>query len=125
MTEGLTTYWVIIGKGLCEFSVGYKIFVLYIHTIEHADNIVTHVLLLVSSSTDSEVMDYLASCNLNSSSHLEKILDWNNKGVEKDLIEIAKHLTEWEEKLVSPLGLTHTEKKDIKVKYAREPELQR
>ena len=70
-------------------------------------------------------MNYLASCNLTSSPHLEKTLDWDNRGVEKDLIEIAKHLTEWEEKLVSPLGLTHTEKKDIKAKYAREPELQR
>ena len=70
-------------------------------------------------------MEYLASYNLTSSLHLVKIIDWNNGGVEKDLIEIAKHLTEWEEKLVSPLGITHTEKNDINGKYPNKPELQR
>ena len=64
---------------------------------------------LITCLIDSEVMEYLIFYNLTSSPHLEKIIDWNNGGVEKDLIEIAKHLTEWEEKLVSPLGITHTE----------------
>ena len=66
---------------------------------------------------DDEVTSYLLSFGLTSSPHLEKTLDYDNGGVEEDLIEIAKHLIEWEEKLVAPLGLTHTEKKDIKMKY--------
>lgn len=70
-------------------------------------------------------MCYLDAYDLTSSPHLEKMLDWDNDGVKKDLYEIARHLTEWEVKLVAPLGLTPTEVSDIGVKYPREPELQR
>ena len=69
-------------------------------------------------------MRYLEKYDITSSLHLEKTLDWDN-GVEKDLIEIAKDMTEWQVNLVSPLELTHTEVSDIEEKYPRKPELQR
>ena len=69
-------------------------------------------------------MRYLEKYDITSSLHLEKTLDWDN-GVEKDLIEIAKDMTEWQVKLVSSLELTHTEVSDIEEKYPRKPELQR
>ena len=56
---------------------------------------------------------------------LEQQLDWDNEGVDKDLIEIAYHMLNWEEKLCSHLGLTEVDRHDIKVIYPGKPELQR
>ena len=46
--------------------------------------------------------------------HLNEELDYNNKGVDVDLNEIAEDMTEWEERLTSYLGLTRTNIHDIK-----------
>ena len=51
--------------------------------------------------------------------HLEQQLDWN------DLIEIAHHMLDWEEKLCTHLGLTAVDIHDIKAKHQNNPELQR
>ena len=56
---------------------------------------------------------------------LEQLLDWDHEGVDKDLIEIAHHMLNWEEKLCSHLGLTEVDKHDIKEIYTGKPELQR
>jgi hypothetical protein len=55
---------------------------------------------------------------------LERRLDWDNKE-ERDLIEIAQYLTEWEEVLRAPLGLKPTDVNDIKAKHQNNPKLQR
>ena len=55
---------------------------------------------------------------------LEQLLDWDNE-TEKDLIEIAHHMLDWEEKLCSCLGLTEVDVHDIRVIYHGRPELQR
>jgi hypothetical protein len=52
-------------------------------------------------------------------------LDRDNEGVDKDLIEIAYHMLDWEEKLCAYLGLTAVDVHDIKVKHPSNPELQR
>ena len=70
-------------------------------------------------------MRYLEAYKITSSPHLENTLDWDNGGLEKDLVEIANHLTEWEVKLVIPLGLTYTDKCNIKLRHKEEPVLQR
>ena len=53
------------------------------------------------------------------------MLDWNSKGVDKDLSEIAKHMGQWEELLAVPFELTSVDIEDIKEKYKQSPELQR
>ena len=45
--------------------------------------------------------------------HLEQKLDWGHEGVEKDLMEIAHHIVDWEASLSSHLGLTHVDIHDI------------
>ena len=55
---------------------------------------------------------------------LEQLLDWNND-TERDLIEIAHHMLDWEEKLCPHLGLTVVDVHDIKHIYLTSPELQR
>ena len=55
--------------------------------------------------------------------YLDKMLDWDNKRVDKDLSEIAKHLEKWEELLAVPFELTAVDIEDIKDKQS--PELQR
>ena len=57
--------------------------------------------------------------------HLDKELDEDHKGVDKDLNEIAHHMLDWEVKLVSYLDLTQIDISDIKKKHPTEPELQR
>ena len=56
---------------------------------------------------------------------LEQQLDCDNEGVDKDLIEIAHHMLDWEEKLCSHLGLTLVDVHDIREIHPRNPELQR
>ena len=56
---------------------------------------------------------------------LEQQLDWDNE-TERDLIEIAYHILDWEEKLCSRLGLTVVDVHDIKHNLLlANPELQR
>ena len=56
--------------------------------------------------------------------HLELQLDFGNKGVEKDLYEIARHMFNWEE-ISALLGLTATDISDMKDMYPNKPELRR
>ena len=55
---------------------------------------------------------------------LDKQLDWDNE-TERDLIEIAHHMLDWEEKLCPHLGLTVVDVHDIKEMYSGKPKLQR
>lgn len=57
--------------------------------------------------------------------HLEQPLDWDHQGVDKDLIEIAQYMLDWEEKLCGHLGLTAVEISDIKNSHCNNPQLQR
>ena len=57
--------------------------------------------------------------------HLNKELDWDRGGVDKDLIKIAHHMLDWEEQLSSHLGLTQVDIRDIKERNPQKPELQR
>ena len=52
-------------------------------------------------------------------------MDWDHKGVDKDLVEIAYHMLGWEEQLSSLLGLTQVDIHDINKIYFKQPELQR
>ena len=57
---------------------------------------------------------------------LDKQLDWNHEGEDRDLISIAHHMLDWEEKLCVHLGLTEVDVHDIKkIHSSNEPELQR
>ena len=62
---------------------------------------------------------YASSLPASALPHLEQQLDWN------DLIEIAHHMLDWEEKLCTHLGLTAVDIHDIKAKHQNNPELQR
>lgn len=57
--------------------------------------------------------------------HLELQLDWGHEGVDRDLIEIAHHMLDWEEKLCPLLGLSAVDCHDIKAIHLSNPELQR
>ena len=67
----------------------------------------------------------LSSIPESHSPHLEKLLDWDNEGVDRDLIDIAGHMSNWEEVLTVHLKLTRSDVSDIKEKYPQRPELQR
>ena len=73
----------------------------------------------------SKVQSYLNVFELSSSPHLDRTLDWDNFGVERDLIAIAKELTDWEVKLTPYLQLTPADISDIKEKNPGKPEIQR
>ena len=60
--------------------------------------------------------------------YVDKLIDsskqWKLKEIvdsDRDLPEIAKHITEWETKLAVPLGLTQTDISDIKEIGASNP----
>lgn len=55
--------------------------------------------------------------------YLDKKLDWDND-IEQDLIEIARHLLNWEKLLAVPFSLTQVDIHDINVIH-KDPELQR
>ena len=57
--------------------------------------------------------------------HLELQLDWGHEGVERDLMEIADHMLDWEQRLSTHLGLTAIQISDIKEKHPQKPILQR
>ena len=58
--------------------------------------------------------------------YLDKVLDWDQEGVDKDLIVIAHHMLGWEEQLSAQLlGLTQEDIHDIKEIFFQQPELQR
>jgi hypothetical protein len=57
--------------------------------------------------------------------YLDKQLDWDNCGVEKDVNAIAHDMLEWEEKLTTGLEMTPTEIHDIKADQKDSAALQR
>ena len=69
--------------------------------------------------------DYLRYLPPAARPYLDKELDWDNDGVERDLCEIADQMSDWETKLAVPLGLTLTDIHDIKSKHPNQPVLQR
>ena len=61
---------------------------------------------------------YISTLPLYAQCLLEKELDWDNEGVDKDLNEIADKMIHWEEKgLHTLLELSHIEIHDIEVTY--------
>lgn len=76
-------------------------------------------------STAPDFQSYVSSLPYSARSHLELQLDWDHKGVETDLGEVAFHLVEWEEELLERLELTVIDAHDIKEIYIRRPVLQR
>ena len=48
---------------------------------------------------------------------LEQQLDWDHKGVDRDLNTIADHMLDWEKKLSTPMKLTTIEIHDVNVKF--------
>ena len=72
-----------------------------------------------------EVKEYVSLLPVSDHPKLDKILDWDRKGVETDMTNIAMDIMQdWEMKLVPHLNLTHTEVEDIK-KEESKPNLQR
>ncbi len=57
--------------------------------------------------------------------HLERQLDWDHEGVDRDLNEIADVMLDWEVRLSSHLGLTDVDIHDIKEIHNKQPSLQR
>lgn len=47
--------------------------------------------------------------------YLSEVLDWDNKGVNKDLDKIAHFMTNWEEELSSGLEIPYVEIENLKV----------
>lgn len=69
---------------------------------------------------------YISSLPDKAQSYLDKQLDWDNEGVDKDLDEIAKQMIDWEEKLSTLLMMPDYEIYDIKEENKRKrPRLQR
>lgn len=71
----------------------------------------------------SDLAAYISSLPTNTLDTLDQQLDWDHKGVDKDLNEISNHMVNWEE-LSAHLGLTSTDAHDIKAIYSN-PVLQR
>ena len=57
---------------------------------------------------------YMSSLPPHAHHHLDKLLDYDNDGVDKDLNEIADTLLNWEEKVAVDLCLTAIDIHDIK-----------
>ena len=72
----------------------------------------------------SEFQQYLSVLPVYVFPYLDKTLDWDNE-VDRDLIEISKHLVRWEERLVSPFRLTPADIHDIKANNQQSAELRR
>jgi hypothetical protein len=73
----------------------------------------------------SSISDYLSNLPASVRAHLNQQLDWDNKGMNKDLIKIAYHMLGWEERLVTHLELTDVDIHDIKARNQGKPEMQR
>ena len=75
--------------------------------------------------SEQDYTSYLSSLPDSAFPFLERELDWNCDGVEKDQSEIAEHMLGWDEKLSTHLELTHIDIHDIKQMYPNQPVLQR
>ena len=77
---------------------------------------------------ESKLQMYISTLPPYARSLLDKELDWDNKGVDKDLVEIADKMIHWEEKgLHTLLELDHIDIHDIEdtYKYKDKPVLKR
>ena len=83
------------------------------------------VFYFAGSASSPDLHAYISSLPGPARPHLELELDWGNHGVEKDLAEIADHMSDWEKRLSTHLGLTYIEISDIKKIHLIEPALQR
>ena len=70
------------------------------------------------------VQDYVLSLSESVRPFLDKVLDWDHDGVDKDLDAIARMMIDWEDKFAIRLGLRHMDIEDIKSEN-RDPLLQR
>lgn len=61
---------------------------------------------IVANSLGSDFQSYLSHLPPSVSPYLDKMLDWDAKGVDRDLSEIAQHMHSWEEVLAVPFKLT-------------------
>ena len=82
-----------------------------------------YCILLNAAAPD--LQPYLRSLPASVRPFLDKELGWDHEGVERDLCEIADHMSGWEERLSVHLGLTLVDIFDIKLKYPDQPVLQR
>ena len=57
--------------------------------------------------------------------YLDKVLDWDQGGVEAHLDEIAYQMIEWEQKLAVKLEMTEVDIHDIKERHRENGRLQR
>ena len=57
--------------------------------------------------------------------YLDEVLDWDHKGVDKDLNQIALYLTDWEENLSTGLEIPYHDIDALKDKYSQKPVLLR
>ena len=62
--------------------------------------------------------DYVSVLPLTSREYLDKVLDWDNRGVNKDLDKIAHVMIDWEEKLSSGLEIPYVDIQNLKTEYA-------
>ena len=70
--------------------------------------------------------EYVSLLPVSDRPKLDKILDWDRKGVETDMANIAMNsMQDWEMMLVTHLNLTHAEVEDIKREWQNKPNLQR
>ena len=83
------------------------------------------VCYFLPSDGESKLQAYISSLSPYAQSLLDKELDWDNS-IDKDLVEIANKMIDWEEKgLHTLLELDRVKKHDIKRKYRDELNLQR
>jgi hypothetical protein len=80
-------------------------------------NITVYDIHAVVMTVPSYFLAYVSSLPASALPHLDQQLDWDHEGVDRDLIGIAHHMLDWEEKLCAHLGLTAVEVHDIKAKH--------
>ena len=77
----------------------------------------------VVSAIDIEPI--ISSLPDNAKCHLDKHLDHDNEGVDRDLNAIADKMEDWKVKIATHLRLTPIDMSDIELKYPQQPVLQR
>ena len=64
-----------------------------------------------------DISSFESSLSCSARYHLDKQLDWDNEGVDKDLYKIAENMSNWEERLACHLGLSRIDICDITEEY--------
>ena len=82
------------------------------------------VLSCISFLCGLAIQGYLSQLPVSAFPYLNLQLDWDNE-YDYDLIEITKHLLNWEILLVTPFKFTPADIRDIKTANQSSPELQR